>query len=216
MKTITATMIMLSLCFLCGCKRKEKVSDDLQWMNNTYNPSGIAEGGNPGHGRSGWYVKGRNGDSETLAEGTMQTFSSDGCKITTWIEPDLAAQRDIETELILKFTLRDIDPDTIKIKTYSHFGGFLCEDYSAAEREAMGIDCDHAEMTASTRNAASVVDEESHEIFKKLAGKDHDSYGKIRESRVYFGFDDIDYATSFARTFRDAVIECGGTKGAGH
>ena len=208
----TARAVLTSLCMFIGCERNQKLSDDLEWMNNTYD----GHENHLGHGRSGWYS--RENGAAILTSGSAQSIAADGCKITTWIEPNPVAQmaQNLRTETILKFNLKTIDPETIKVKTYSHFGGFACEQYSAEERQSQGIDCDNAEMTASTRNARNAVEEQSHSTYPKLSGKDHEAYGKSTQADVYFGFDDVDYANQFAKVFRDAVIQCGGTRGAGN
>ena len=77
------------------------------------------------------------------------------------------------------------------------------------------MECDHAEMLAYTRNREPVVDERRHIINANLTGKDHDDYKTLKEDHIYFGFDDPEYSHKFADVFRDAVIRCGGTKGAG-
>jgi len=215
MRLLKFTLFLIASMPLAGCKQNRKLSDDLSWMNNTYNPND--GNGGIGQGKSGWYVPSRNSGTEKFAAGTIQTFASDGCQITTWTEDDPSAEaREMYTFITLRFNLHDIDPGTVKLKTFSHNGGLDCGQFSAEEREAMQLDCDHAELVARTRNASADVEEDYHAVYPKLTGPEHDTYSKSKSSEVYFEIGNVDYANHFATAFRDAVIQCGGTKGAGN
>lgn len=210
----TALCYAVALFAFMGCKDR-KLTDDLQWMNNTYNPhEGISMA--VGHGRTGWYNQGANGTGDVLWLGTIDTFKNDGCNFELHIEDDPSGQ--VNTEMvgttILRFNLRDIDPESVAVKTFSHYGGFDCGEYTADEISSMNMRCDFAELNASTRNAEPLVQEEHHTIFPKLTGKDHESSDRRMGTKVFFGIDDPEYATKFAGVFRDTVKRCGGTRGA--
>lgn len=207
--------IAVSLCAILGCEHSRRLSDDFSWMNNTYNPhSGVSN--TAGHGRTGWFT--RNGNTDVLVEGSIETFSNDGCMMTIKNEPNLSAlsSREIHGESVHKFNLRDIDPGSVRLKLYSHYGGFDCSKYSTSERNLMLGGCDHAEVVASTHNEAPLVDEYGHTVYEKLSGKDHDAYGKAKETGIFFEFDDTEYANKFAKVFQEVVSLCGGTRGPGN
>lgn len=216
---MTKNLVFLTMAFFIalGCKENHQLADDFAWMNNTYNPHKEISGEN-GHGSTGWYSLDKDKNTETLEFGSTETFSNEGCILTIKDEPDTEAPllREIHTETIDKVDLHDIDPNSIAVKTYSHYGGFECDRYSKAERIAMNMTCDHAEMIAETRNYEPLVSVQSHTVWEKLVGKDHEAYGNDRASKIDFEFDDIDYANKFANVFRDAVKLCGGIEGAGH
>jgi hypothetical protein len=186
-------------------------------MNNTYNPHPDVSN-SMGHGNTGSYV--RNGNIDVLFEGSIETFSNDGCRMMIKIkdDPNLPApsRREMHGESIEKFDLRDIDPGTVRVKLYSHYGGFDCSKYSVSEQNMVLGGCDHAEMVASTRNGSPLIEEESHTAYEKLNGKDHDAYWKTKKAGIYFGFNNSEYANQFARVFQDVVSLCGGTRGPGN
>jgi len=202
----------LALMVATGCKDR-KLSDDLEWMDNTYNSH---EGINIGHGRSGWYVHGSDGQTESLSSGTIDSFKNNGCDFQFHSETDPAdsVHTALQTSSTLKVNLHDLDPDSVKVRVMSHFGGFTCADYTADEITAMQMTCDHAEMTAFTRNHSPVVLEEFHAIYPNLTGKEHETVSTSKGPEVFLGLDNPDYAQKFAGVFKDAVKRCGGTKGA--
>lgn len=195
--------IGIALFVLVGCK-DSKLADDPEWLNNTYNLQA--------HGMSGWHVRG----SEKLGRGTIDSFTNDGCRFEFHINDNSVSSESSEilTSMILKFNLRDIDPDSVNVKTYTHYGGFNCATYTPEQIDAMGLNCDYAEMTASTRNAKPVVEGQTRTTYLKLTGKDHETLGNDRGHEVFLGFDDPEYAKKFASVFQDAIRRCGGTKGA--
>jgi hypothetical protein len=205
---------LIALFAFVGCK-DSKLADDLEWMNNTYNPhTGVSMA--YGHGRSGWYIRGSNGGDEKLSSGTIDFFKNDGCSFELHIDDDPAGSVNNEVlhSMILKFNLRDIDPDSVKVKTFSHYGGMRCEDYTPEQIESIHLNCDYAEMTAFTRNAKPLVQEESRTTFLTLIGEQHETSSSDKGTEVFLGINDPEYAKKFAGVFQDAVKRCGGTKGA--
>ncbi len=164
-----------------------------------------------GHGRTGWYVPSKDAPGgEVLAAGSVETFTHEGCKLVLRIADNCSANEHLEmcSSFLYRFSLGDIDPQSIKISSYSHRGGFRCEDYEAAIRQ--DLNCDHAEIGFSTRSEAPLIDEESHAVFPNLQGKDHESHGKSKASRAFFEVDDLEYTKRFANALRHAVELCGG------
>jgi hypothetical protein len=200
--------VAVALFALVGCKDR-KLADDFEWMDNTYNPHEDSFG----HGRSGWYT--HKDGREVLAHGTTDSFKNDGCSFEIDIKDNpWAANNDIVSEYRYSVNLRDLDPDSVKAKTFTHFGGLGCEGLTPEDIASMNSTCDYAEMEATTRNSRPVVTSQTHSVFTKLTGKDHDNSYTSKGASVYLGFDDPDYAKKFAGVFQDAVKRCGGTKGA--
>lgn len=199
----------VALFALIGCK-DQKLADDLEWMNNTYN----AQEGTVGHGRSGWYT--HTGQTEKLAKGTIDSFKNDGCAFEFRMNDDPASSTSsvMLTSMVLKVNLRDIDPDSVKLRTFSHYGGFNCADYTPEQIQTIPLNCDYSDMRASTRNARPAVQEEIHTIYPNLTGEEHEITSNSKGPEGFLGFDDPEYAKTFAGVFQDAVKRCGGTKGA--
>jgi hypothetical protein len=182
-------------------------------MDNTYNPhDGVS--GAFGHGRTGWYApKNSNGQAgEELVSGSTETFTHDGCQMTLNVQdnPSASANREVHHTFVSTFNLRDINPQSIKLSTRSHTGGFLCEGYKPEEQQLYKMDCDHAEITFSTHSEAPLIDEQPHTVFAELKGGDHESRGRSKGAQGFFDVDDVEYAGRFARAFRRIVEFCGG------
>jgi hypothetical protein len=202
-----ATTLLLS-----ACARKSDLYETLAWMDNTYNPHENISGAY-GHGWAAWYTHDGVGSKiEVMASGQAETFTFEGCDLTLKVEDDKRANTATEMygTSMYHFTLRDIDPSSVKIETASHLGGFPCAGHTPEELAALAMDCDHAVMTFSTRSAAGLISEERHSIFPKLTGADHDSTHSSKANSAYFVFNDVEYAPRFARAFAHAVQFCGG------
>ena len=194
----------------CRCKRD--LVETLAWMDNTYNPhEGVS--GAYRHGRTGWYSHNLNEKGgEHLETESTETFIHDGCKLTLRVldNPYTPAHSELYGTTVVNFNLRDINPQSITVNTYSHFGGLWCENYTLEDQQLLELNCDHSEIVFSTRNEAPRVDEETHTIFPKLQGSDHESKGKSKSARAALEVDDIKYAVRFAKALRHAVALCGG------
>jgi hypothetical protein len=83
------------------------------------------------------------------------------------------------------------------MNTLSHIGGSVCETFDPDYRA--NLNCDHAEIVATTRLEAPLVDESWSET-------NHTSKGK----EVFFLVDDVEYGKRFMKAFRHAVEFCGG------
>jgi hypothetical protein len=202
-----------ALSALLGCK-DQKLVDDLQWMDNTYNPhEGVS--GSHGHGKTGWYNRVEHG-SDVLASGNIQTFKSDGCSFELHGEdnPEDLVHKKLVNKWQFNFSLHDLDPDSMKVKTYSHYGGFDCEEMGTEALESTGNKCDYAELTIVTRNSAPLVKEVWQSTYPNLTGNDHQSASTKKATEVWFVIDDVEYAKKFADVLKDAIKRCGGTRGA--
>jgi hypothetical protein len=210
------SMALLTLVAACSKREDPALSDTLEWMDNTYNPhEGVSEA--YGHGKTGWYAPVQQSSqasaiSEYLVSGSTETFSANGCQISLRFQgnPSASTSAEILNLSLYTFKLGDMNPQSIKVNTYSHMGGFRCENYDPEQLKDYQMNCDHAEITLSTRNAAPLIDEESHATFIKLKGTDHESSSKSRGSSAFFEVDDVEYAARFAKALRKAVELCGG------
>ena len=183
----------------------------MAWMDNTYNPhEGVS--GAYGHGRTAWYSRDSSTKEETMAEGSDETFTAKGCQMKLRFEDDPASTvlQELVSSWSSSFNLNDINPESIKLNTYSREGGFRCEDYDAELRDAYKMDCDHAEISFKTRAEAPLIEEDWHRIFPKLSGAEHDLYSKNKATGADFEVDDVEYAQRFMKAFRHAVELCGG------
>jgi hypothetical protein len=202
---------LLALFVSLSCsKRNRELSEALEWIDNTYNPH---EGWSRGHGRTGWYASDKSLQTgEYLVWGSTETFRHNGCQMTLHVEdnPYASAHSEVYGTHEYTFNLCDINPRSVKLTTYSHLGGFPCEGYKPEELERTNMNCDHAEITFSTRTEAPLIDVETHATFPKLQGKDHTSSGKSKDTGAFFEVDDVEYATRLTNAFRRAVELCGG------
>jgi hypothetical protein len=205
--------LMLLLIVTSACRRDGELSDTLAWMDNTYNPhDGVSRGF--GHGRTGWYAPTNSGGEagEYLVYGSTETFTYNRCRMTLHVQdnPAASAHREMYGAFVSAFNLGDVNPQSIKISTYSHSGGFRCEEAKPEDQQPYKMNCDHAEITFATRSEAPLIDEESHTTYPNLQGTDHETKGKSRASRGFFEVDDVEYAGRFAKAFRHAVELRGG------
>jgi len=166
-----------------------------------------------GHGRTGWCAPNNsNGRAEEyLVSGSTETFTHDSCQMTLHIQdnPSASAYSDVYRSSSYTFNLRDINPQSVKVSTYSHMGGFRCEEYDSELRQIYQMNCDHAEIAFSTQSEAPLIDEGSHTTYAKLQGSDHESKHKSKGSQAFFGVDDVEYAGRFAKALRSG----GGSRG---
>jgi hypothetical protein len=165
-----------------------ELSETLSWMDNSYNPHpGVS--GAYGHGKTGWYSKREQPYDEVLVSGSRETFTYDGCQMTIHVEGDRAAKVSPDFSLSYRFNLGDINPQSIRMRTISHIGGFYCEAFPGEN-----MDCDHAEIAFKTRLEAPLIDTGSSK----------------KNNDAFFNVDDVEYGKRFVRAFRHAVELCGG------
>ena len=194
---------LLLIIIFSGCSHASELSETLAWMDNTFNPHAEISGAY-GHGHTGWYVPEKSSPyGERLVSGSIETFSYDGCQMTLRIQDDPAADREVQSTRSYTFSLSDINPQSIKITSYTHTGGIRCD----WDPEA---NCDHAEIVFFTHNEAPLIDEDWDTIFVKLQGSDHESRKKQKGNEAYFEVAEVAYANRFAKAFRHAVELCGG------
>ena len=150
-------------------------------MDNTYNPHKEVSGAF-GHGNTGWYAPTDSGASrEVLVSASTETFTYDGCQMTlrTQDDPAAAAHSELLITISYAFTLRDINPQSIKMSTFTRIGGVRCDMLPAA-------DCDHAEIEFFAHNEGPLIDEDLDAIFLKLQGSDHEVKSKNKTTAAVF------------------------------
>jgi hypothetical protein len=147
-----------------------------------------------------------------MVSGLEESFTHKGCEMTlrTEISPRAQVAQNRMDSSKYTFHLKDIDPSSIKVTAYSHLGGFSCETKPGEEPSIMAVNCDHAEMTFSTRSGAGLINEEYKTVYPELTGADHERHDSHKRSRAYFDFDDPEYAKRFAKAFAHAIELCGG------
>ena len=184
------------------------LSETLAWMDNSYNPHPDISGAY-GHGRTGWYAHKSGGGAyeEVLVSGSTETFTYNGCLMTLHFEDNRAAEANKATysSHSSSFSLGDINPQSIKMSTISHTGGFYCEAFPDAN-----MDCDHAEIVFKTRLEAPLIDENWNVIYPKLQESEHESKGSSKSNTAHFMVNDVEYAKRLTKAFRHAVELCGG------
>jgi hypothetical protein len=208
----TVLIVMLSTSVSAQQQTSDKeLSETLTWMDNSYNPHPNVSGAY-GHGHTGWYAPKSGGrpHEEVLASGSTETFTYNGCQMTLHIEDDRAAEtsKEVYVSFSYSFNLRDVNPQSIRMGTISHTGGFYCEAFPGAD-----MDCDHAEIVFKTRLEAPLIDEYSDAIYPKLQGSDHEWKGSSKANTAHFMVNDVEYAKRLMRAFHHAVDLCGGKPG---
>jgi hypothetical protein len=180
----------------------------LEWMDNTYNEHPNVSMAF-GHGRTGWFVHEKDG-GQKLAHGTIERFSYNGCDMTLVSDDNPVSEKSegIITTTKSTFSLGDIDISSIKVRSFTHFGGFACDE--SPQSLAAGFERDHAEMGFKTRSEAPLITEDWHSVYPNLTGADHENRHTRKSSSSDFEFDDIEYAGRFAKAFTHAVQLCGG------
>lgn len=202
---VRAICIALSVTLTaCHKEKGPSLSETLSWMDQTYNPH---EGTDFGHGKGTELHYDTHGE---VWEAFNESFTHDGCKVTIHFETEpRGVRKDMHGTNLETFNLCDIDPQSIKVSTFdSHADVFDCSD--PEEVQLHRLNCDQAEVTFSTHNTASAIDEESVTIFEQLEGASHLLKGKRKTSSAFFTVNDVEYANRFAKALQHAVELCGG------
>jgi hypothetical protein len=187
------------------------LQETLLWMTQTYNPHKGGDNFGQGHGWGIHYV--RRGNDEEITDKFNTTFTHDGGCNTVIRDEVFAVGVFIETPSVstYKFNLRDIDPDSIEVKSYdSHADGFSCAD--PEQVKVWQLNCDSAEIVFLTRNSAPAINEDSVTTFTNLTGSDHESRGVSKTNHGWLLVDEVPYAQRLAKALKHAVELCGGKK----
>lgn len=202
--SLTVAILVLGAIFAYrGVAKHRDLEETLEWMDQTYNPH---EGGE-GHGWEIHYTW--NGHTEEVSQKFNQLSTHDGCKVVTRIET-MAEGVYVELPGVTTYTfnLRDLDPNSITVKTYDLHHAYDCSD--PEEVKAHDLSCDSAQVSFQTTNDAGTIDEERVRTFTKLTGADHESRSNYKASECWFIINDVPYAQRFAKALKHAVELCGG------
>jgi hypothetical protein len=190
--------------------KNRDLEETLAWMDQTYNPHEGGDNFGRGHGWEIHYV--RTPDrSEEVTQKYNQTFSYvRSCKMV--IRNETVAEGifvDTPSVATYTFNLRDIDPNSITLKTYDlHHAWGDCSDPETAKTNE--LTCDSAEIEFLTRNGATSMDVEAVETFTKLTGAEHESRSTAKKNKCWLTVDDVPYAQRLAKALKHAVELCGG------
>lgn len=190
-------------------QRSRDLDETLLWVDQTYNPHEGGDNFGRGHGWEIHYL--RKGQEEEVTQKFKMTLDRlGGCNIAINSET-LPVGVFSATPSTDRYTMNlcDIDPESIKIKTYDlHKDVFSCAD--PEDVRLFQLNCDNAEIEFVTRNGATSVHEEREMTFTKLAGKDHQSKSKSNTNKCWLVVDDVAYAQRLAKALKHAVELCGG------
>ncbi len=185
------------------------LQDTLLWMDRTYNPHEGGDNFGQGHGWEIHYL--RKGNSEEVTQKLKQTFTHDGgCNIVIHSEtmPE-GFHSETPSTTTYTFNLCDIDPASIKVKTYDlHKDVFSCAD--AEQVKLYELSCDNAVIEFQTRNGATAINENMVKTFTKLTGSDHELRNVSKTNKCWLVADDVPYAQRLAKALKHAVELCGG------
>jgi hypothetical protein len=191
--------------------RHRDLKETVQWIDQTYNPHEGGENYGRGHGDETHYLQNAKLHTEEVTEEFHQTFTYKGdCKIVLHHETvPIGLFKTIYTTGDYTLNLCDVDPDSIKIKTFDfHKDVFNCA--NPEEVQSYSLDCTSAEVEFHIRNEIPKIKDDSVTIYAELTGKDHEAQHHGYMSKGWFTVDDVTYAQRFAKAFKHAVELCGG------
>ena len=185
--------------------------ETLLWMDQTYNPHEGGDNFGQGHGWEIHYL--RKGNVEEVTEKFNTTFTRyGGCNVVTRSETlPVGAFDETPSVTTYKLNLRDIDPDSIEIKTLdSHDDVFSCAD--PEQVKLYDLNCDTAEIQFLTRDGVTAISEERVTTFTKLTGSEHEVRNVSKTNKDYLVVDDVPYAQRLSKALKHAVELCGGKR----
>jgi hypothetical protein len=117
-----------------------------------------------------------------MSSGLTETFTYKGCEMTLKTEdlPEAQKSQELSSACTIRFNLKDIDPALIKLTDRSHLGDFPCTDYSDEERQSLKLNCDHTELSFSTRTGAGLIAEDWINVFRSRVGRTTKTVTPIR------------------------------------
>jgi hypothetical protein len=189
--------------------KRRDLKETLLWIDQTYNPHEGADNLGQGHGWEIHYLK--KGSVEEITEKFNTTLAfDDGCNVVTRSETlPVGVYSDLPSVTTYKFSLRDIDPSSISIKTYDlHKDVFSCAD--SEQVQTYELNCDNAEIEFLTRNGATSINEDMVRTYTKLTGSDHESRNVSKTNKGWWVVDDVPYSRRLAKALKHAVELCGG------
>jgi hypothetical protein len=187
------------------------LKETLLWIDQTYNPHDGGANYGRGHGDETHYLEHSDTHTEEITEEFHQTFAYKGdCTIVLHHETvPIGVFKTVYTNGDYTLSLCNVDPDSIKIKTYDfHKDVFNCAE--PEEVKSYDLNCSSAEVEFHIRNEEPKIKDDSVTTYAKLTGKDHEARHHGYMSKGWFTVDDAAYAERFAKAFKHAVELCGG------
>ena len=187
------------------------LKETLLWIDQTYNPHDGGANYGRGHGDQTHYLEHPDTHTEEVTEEFHETFiAKSNCTIVLHHETvPVGVFKNLYTNGNYILSLCDVDPDSIKIKTYDlHKDVFNCAD--PEEVKSYDLNCNSAEVEFHTRNEVPKIKDDAVTTYAELKGKDHEAQHHGYASKGWFNVDDVAYAERFAKAFRHAVELCGG------
>jgi hypothetical protein len=191
-------------------QRNRDLAETLLWMDQTYNPHDGGDNFGQGHGWEIHYL--RKGQVEEVTENFKMTFVRlGGCNIAINSET-LPEGIFSETPSTSRYTINlcDIDPGSIKIKTYDLHGKDVFDCSDPEQVKLYELNCLNAEIEFQTRNGATAISEERVKTFTKLTGASHEFRTSSKTNKCWLIVDDVNYAQRLAKALKHAVELCGG------
>ncbi len=187
------------------------LKETLLWMDQTYNPHEGGDNFGQGHGREIHHLRKNNLEETTESFNTTFTYDG-GCNVVTRSETlPVGVFEEMPSVTTSKLNLRDINPDSIEIKTLdSHKDVFDCAD--PEQVKLYELNCDTAEIQFLTRNGATAINEDSVTTFTKLTGSEHEGRSVSKTNKGWLVVDDVPYAQRLAKALKHAVELCGGKR----
>jgi hypothetical protein len=211
LSVIVALLGLSSFLSYRAVARHYDLAETLRWMDQTYNPHDGGANYGRGHGDETHYLEHSDTRTEEITEEFHETFAAkDRCTLVLHHETvPIGIFKDVYTNSDYALSLGDVDPNSIKIKTYDfHKDVFNCADPNQVK--LYDLDCSSAEIEFQIRNEVPRIKEDSVTIYVELKGKEHEAQVHSQVSKGWFSVDDATYAERFARAFRHAVELCGG------
>lgn len=187
------------------------LAQTLRWMEQTYNPHDGGANYGRGRGDETHYLEHSDTQTEEITEEFQETFTTKGGCILVLHQRTvpIGVFKSVYTDSDYTLSLGDVDPNSIKIKTYDfHKDVFNCAD--PTEVKLYDLDCSSAEIEFQIRNEAPKIRDDGVTIYAELKGKDHEAQIHEQVSKGWFSVDDATYAGRFAKAFGHAVELCGG------
>jgi hypothetical protein len=187
------------------------LKETLLWIDQTYNPHDGGSNYGRGHGQETHYLEHSDTHTEEITEEFHETFTAKAdCTIVLHHETvPIGVFKTVYTNGDYTLSLCDVDPDSIKIKTYDfHKDVFNCAD--PEQVKLYELNCSSAEVEFHIRNEVPKIKDDAVTTYAELKGKDHEARHDSYASKGWFIVDDVAYAERFAKAFRHAVELCGG------
>ena len=175
-----------------------------------FNPHEGGDNLGQGHGSEIHYLQ--KGQIEQVTENFKMTFTRlGGCNIAINSET-LPQGIYSDTPSTYKYTINlcDIDPESIKIKTYDLHSKDVFDCADPEQVKLYELNCQNAEITFLTRNGATAISDEGVKTFTTLPGKDHELKTASKTNNGWLIVDDVPYAQRLAKALKHAVALCGG------